>query len=875
MNNNEQASSLKEVPKHLCEFHEAARKEWIEGSGVSELITDLNLEILTIEEGQKHYSKLVNCPSWAVRGVNRRNGNPQGERYGQCKPASPIDRGAGKKPAKYITASGESIAPIFLRMPNKDFWNAVSDNPNIIIGITEGVKKAGCLLTNGIAAIAITGVTCWSKDGKILPDLKRYLVNCFNGGHEKFYIFHDSDYKKKDECRLEISKLSRAIEKETELKVLIVSWDEKYKGIDDFIVANGKEALMDAISKAQTIEQWEKQFTKDSNDNKKRLTAGQIALEIAEKYQPLWAYHHEQQTWRVFNGKVWTKEPDKCFTQLVYHELKLRGWGWDSPSFIKSVVEILSLELLVRKWETFDPKRFIAFNDCIFDMETREVLEHFSGSRYTSHLPYSYKDISRKENTLETLKEHCPHTYKYMMEAMQGESKAVMKLLAIINGMIKWRYFDLQMFVHIVGKPGSGKGVFTRLLQNIVGRENYQSTKLNKLSDGSTIANIIDKQLVVFPDERTQLGCENILSFTGGDAIGYREIYKSAASAFFKGMLLVISNNPIFTGDTAGIDRRLCSVHFNNPIPSHLRNSKLEELLKEEIPNLVSVALNLSDQEVTTFIKGIGQALIPEFRANEWEMKCQTNTIAAWMNDNLIFDADSDDTRIKDLYTSYTNWSKEANISKPKSLVKFPKELLETCQEWFANAEVERKEHRNVSYLVGVRMRDVTDWKTPDLLSQLKKSVTSCNQLLLVCDQLCDQFELSQGKGCSDSVTTYDNPKESFESVEPKQVEEAAKSEKDVETGHTSHKSLEASQGKDLNWSQGDESTGNNYSQVVTPIAVGDIVAATDHSSLGQYEVLELWMEGTVQKAKLRSLSRPKHKPITCTAKYLKRIDQQ
>src|SRR5215212_6277759 len=50
-------------------------------------------------------------------------------------------------------------------------------DPTIPIWITEGVKKADCLVTHGQCAVALQGVWCWQKDGVPLPeweDIKLY-----------------------------------------------------------------------------------------------------------------------------------------------------------------------------------------------------------------------------------------------------------------------------------------------------------------------------------------------------------------------------------------------------------------------------------------------------------------------------------------------------------------------------------------------------------------------------------------------------------------------------------------------------------------------------------------------------------------------------
>jgi putative DNA primase/helicase len=221
---------------------------------------------------------------------------------------------------------------------------------------------------------------------------------------------------------------------------------------------------------------------------------------------------------------------------------------------------------------------------------------------------------------------------------MEGDKRKMLKLLAIGNGILKHRLFDLQMFIHLIGKPGSGKGKYARFCQKLVGKDNTIACQLDRLADGSTKASLIDKQLVVFPDERKPVGIDSILSLTGGDEISYRELYQSAASAHFYGGLLICSNKPIFVGDTTGLERRLCLVGFDNPIATDKRDHSLESELDSEIPAFIAIALSLSDSAVTQAIQGRGTNQIVEFRAKEWEKKSETDSIAAFFDSGLVLD---------------------------------------------------------------------------------------------------------------------------------------------------------------------------------------------------------------------------------------------
>jgi putative DNA primase/helicase len=287
---------------------------------------------------------------------------------------------------------------------------------------------------------------------------------------------------------------------------------------------------------------------------------------------------------------------------------------------------------------------------------------------------------------------------------MQGDERKMFKLLAIINALLKYRFFDLQMFVHLVGAPGSGKGKFMRFCQKLVGKGNTIACQLDKLGDGSTKASLMDKQLVVFPDERKPVGIDSILSLTGGDEISYRELYQPAASAHFYGSIMIASNKPIFIGDTTGLERRLCLVQFDNPIVVEERKHSLEQELDAEIPACIAIALSLTDDAVTQAIQGIGARQIVEFKAKEWEMKVEVNSVAAFFDSELVLDPTAT-TRVGKIYDAYKSFCEEGGLSK-FSIVKFPRLLADI----FTDENLPVTRHQGaVAYFEGVRMREESD----------------------------------------------------------------------------------------------------------------------------------------------------------------------
>jgi putative DNA primase/helicase len=653
----------------------------------------------------------------------------------QFRPNKPWKNEGDKKAAKYRSPLGDYDAILPNNPDDPQYWtdlealklNCYHIDGHPCLVITEGFFKAIAGCSNDIPTIALLGVEMGLTSAKADVQGKRYLVAVlekFARAGFGFIIAFDADCATNNHVLWAQHRLSKQLLK---FKVPVYSvsgnWSiDQGKGMDDYIQNNGADKFKrDVLGNAIAYSDWlkiqklEAQF--DEDKSKKPPSPRLLGLELAEKHRHEWAFHNEQKLWRIYNGKVWEDIEEEAFQQVVYGVIKSLGVRWDLPVYIDNTIRVLKHELLVKKWTTFDRKRYIAFNNCVLDTETDKQLDHNPGFRFTSHLPYDYSVLGDYEDDpLVALLSQCPHIYEFMARAMGGSSKRILKLLAIINGAIKFRFHDLQMFVHLVGKPGTGKGTFSRILEKVVGKVNTVNSSLTALSEGTEIAAIIDKQLVIFPDERKQVGVEILLKLTGGDKVRYREIYKKRGEAYFLGLLLVLSNNPVFAGDTTGIDRRISVAQFLNPIPKHLRSSTAEQLFEAEIPSLIPIALMLKDAQVTSLIKGLGDDEIPEFKQQEWLMKTQVNSLAAWANENLIHELDAStavgDGRKSDsgyntqtLYGNYRDYCDASGVKQPFQLTSFSGSLIDLCTDVLEWSGIEKVRTNAGIRIKGLRLR--------------------------------------------------------------------------------------------------------------------------------------------------------------------------
>ena len=126
------------------------------------------------------------------------------------------------------------------------FWAWVIGNTKIPLIITEGVKKAGCLLTANYVGVAVPGIyngyrqpknAYGQKIGKpyLIPDLEIFAEN----GREIIFCF-DQDKKQETikNVRTAIKVTGRLFNK-LGCKVSVISWNTEEKGVDDLIVAKG------------------------------------------------------------------------------------------------------------------------------------------------------------------------------------------------------------------------------------------------------------------------------------------------------------------------------------------------------------------------------------------------------------------------------------------------------------------------------------------------------------------------------------------------------------------------------------------------------------------------------------------------------------
>lgn len=162
------------------------------------------------------------------------------------------------------------LSPLALRLQDRqqpvDFWEWIVSHPEIPIFITEGAKKAGALLSAGFAAVALPGVFNGYRqrrdaDGNVtgLPRLIPQLEVLAEGGRKIYFCF-DRDEKPKT-----VINVNNAITKTAKLlsqrgcSCRVITWQVPVKGVDDLVMALGREFLEQVVRNALSLETWQVQ----------------------------------------------------------------------------------------------------------------------------------------------------------------------------------------------------------------------------------------------------------------------------------------------------------------------------------------------------------------------------------------------------------------------------------------------------------------------------------------------------------------------------------------------------------------------------------------------------------------------------------------
>lgn len=654
------------------------------------LISDRDVKRLT----DKHYFEcvtkrglnpewvLANCRSMEIKDASARLGHTAKSAgiwlegfngFGQFRPNKPWKNSdTEKKAPKYRTATGEEYDAMLPHHPTNPIYgqdlealkaSCYQMNGHPCLPLTKGLFKgiAGC--SNGLPTVALAGVEMGLTPSKNDVQGRRYLVPLLEklaAAGFGFIICFDADEKEETRNNVAIAtrKLAQQLAKfKVPVYIATGGWVEAQgKGMDDFIQNNGADAFREVLNKAANLEVWEQQFVE--NDKEEEISEASVARELGDAYRTRLAWHVGNKSWYYYQFEnragVWGEIPPEEALSIVMTELELKGVRHYSSHFASGTLNLLKGILKIIHWEV--RPGFICLQDCVLDVNTRKEYPHEPGYRMLSQLPFKWAD----RNT------GCECIKDWLLEFCEGRQEWVQVLRAALNATVAERGKVSQRFMELMGAGGTGKGTMLRLVQSLIGAENYQITDLKQLETNRfETAALYGKKAIIITDSERYSGSVDVLKrVTGGDDLRHeKKGVQQTGNFHFTGVVWIGTNEPIQSSEyTNALPRRRLSMSFDKVIPAHLRRD-LEQEFKPYLPGFLDWVLQMTAEEVNSYFCDTNNK-VPSLAAVSREVLTETNHLANWADECLYHDPHAE-TGIGDinqaaesfLYPNYVQWA--------------------------------------------------------------------------------------------------------------------------------------------------------------------------------------------------------------------------
>lgn len=258
--------------------------------------------------------------------------------------------------------------------------------------------------------------------------------------------------------------------------------------------------------------------------------------------------------------------PDKYKNKINNHSIKeILNWIKASDS----------IPLIKRN--DLNNKSFIAFKNGIFDIKTRKLISHNSKYFFTSinNIKYPKKSIQNGEEF-----------ENFMSVITNGDSNLYLRIQELFGYVIS-EIRDVKYIPYFLGPKDTGKSVVLKLLEHLVGEDNYTNIGFEQLNKDEYLAELIGKRLNTCGEtsEISLNKLDTLKKLSGNDSLMARSLFGNPIKFINRAVLVFAGNHlpqlKVKDASNAFI-QRLLIIPFNNPIAKHHQDICLvDKLIKE------------------------------------------------------------------------------------------------------------------------------------------------------------------------------------------------------------------------------------------------------------------------------------------------------
>ena len=318
-----------------------------------------------------------------------------------------------------------------------------------------------------------------------------------------------------------------------------------------------------------------------SNQKKGGLTALDAAEILMEKFPFI---NTGDALYFFKDGYYSLLTPNKAYSLMIslgYKEISEKG----TINFLKDIYELLKVDPRISHSKPIDESRYLAFNNCVLDLETWQPSPNDGRFFITSKINCDYI-----EGKLPT-----PVFDKFISDCADGDPNKIIFLMEVIGYYITSDTAG-KYFVVLVGAGDTGKSVLGRFIASLFNEGAVAALDINDLGKRFDTYTLVGKKINLSMDLCNGIIKEEAVSqlkkLTGNDICKAESKYENPF--FFKNTckFLFASNFPVKTRiDDIGFRNRLVTIHMNNVIPKELQNKHLDAQLYAEREGIIYKAL--------------------------------------------------------------------------------------------------------------------------------------------------------------------------------------------------------------------------------------------------------------------------------------------
>ena len=294
-----------------------------------------------------------------------------------------------------------------------------------------------------------------------------------------------------------------------------------------------------------------------------------------------------------------------------------------------------------------------------------------------------------------------PERWLRFMEELFPDEPDCIVTLQEATGYFLTQDTSLQKIIQFVGPSRAGKGVYTRVLQDLIGLGGYTSPTTRGISSDFGLQSFIGKQLAVVSDLRLGKSdghgalVETLLTVSGEDSVSIQRKYLDNWEGKLNTRFLLVSNEMLQLRDTSdALGARMIVVITRQSFLGR-EDESLTDKLRTELPGILNWALEGLDR-----LQARGHFIQPQTCIDEVRlMHKMTSPVKCFLDTQTIV-GPGHMVQKRRLWQAFHEWLEEEGLSYRGEMAHFFKDINSAGGRYIQSRL--REKGKRVAYLNGL-----------------------------------------------------------------------------------------------------------------------------------------------------------------------------